>query len=93
MNANLDENLLNDNVTFVKQSGIGVDMFIHHVSLMLDIDLKEKIGMLFAVGKEPIDIYLNPSILEKYTKENLKDAIAALRKNGMDPKNVPLMAY
>ena len=49
--------------------------------------------MLLYLGKEPIDINLNPSVLEKYSKEKLTSVISALSSNGMDPKNVPLMAY
>ena len=60
---------------------------------MLDSELTEKINILLELGKEPIDIYLNPSVLEKYSKDNLKDVIESLKNNGMDPKNVPLMAY
>lgn len=93
LNANLDANLISSNVEFVKKVGIGIDMFIHHVALMVDSTLEEKINMLLKVGKEAIDIYLNPSILEKYSVEQLENAILNLRNNGMDPKNVPLMAY
>lgn len=93
LNANFDENLIKENVSFIKSVGIGLDVFVNHVALMVDVDLKEKVSMLLNVGKEPIDIYLNPSILEKYSKEKLENAIKVLRDNGMDPKNVPLMAY
>ncbi len=93
LNANLDEELIKKNVSYVKKSGIGVDIFINHASLMLDEHLEDKINALLSVGKEPIDVYLNPSILEKYTKDELTSAIDYLRNNGMDPKNVPLMAY
>lgn len=93
LNMNYDETLIKENVSLVKKAGIGLDIFVNHASLMVDEDLKEKIAMLLSVGKEPIDIYLNPSILEKYTKEKLEAAIKVLKENGMDPKNVPLMAY
>lgn len=93
LTANFDEELIRSNVSFIKQAGIGLDVFVSHASLMVDADLKEKISMLLNVGKEPIDIYLNPSILEKYSKAKLENAIKVLRDNGMDPKNVPLMAY
>ena len=91
--ANFDEELIRANVSFVKQVGIGLDVFVNHVALMVDDELKEKVSMLLNIGKEPIDIYLNPSILEKYSKGKLENAIKVLRDNGMDPKNVPLMAY
>ena len=85
----LDE--LKDN--FDKETNIDLDIFTDHVSLLYDKELTEKIQILLNIGKEPIDIYLNPSILVKYSTERLNNAIALLTSNGMDPKNVPLMAY
>lgn len=93
LNQHLNENLIKENIQCLKESGIGLDIFNNHVTLMVDEDLKEKIKTLLSVGKEPIDIYLNPSILEKYTLDKLTKSIEILRSNGMDPKNVPLMAY
>lgn len=93
LNANFNETLIRENVAFIKNAGIGLDIFVNHVSLMVDVELKDKVTTLLNVGKEPIDIYLNPSILEKYSKEKLENSIKVLRDNGMDPKNVPLMAY
>ncbi len=93
LNQHLNENLIKENIQCLKDSGIGLDIFNNHVTLMVDEDLKEKIKTLLSVGKEPIDIYLNPSILEKYTLDKLTKSIEILRSNGMDPKNVPLMAY
>ncbi len=93
LKANMDEDLIRSNVLFIRKSGIGVDIFVNHCSLLLDRDLQSKIKLLLAIGKEPIDIYLNPSILDKYSKEQLERAIETLKNNGMDPKNVPLMAY
>jgi hypothetical protein len=90
---NYDKNLIEKNINFVKSHNIAIDIFVNHVGLMVDPDLDSKINMLLSVGKEPIDIYLNPSILEKYSKDKLANAISSLRTNGMDPKNVPLMAY
>lgn len=93
LNANFNESLIRENVAFIKNVGIGLDIFVNHVSLMVDVELQDKVTTLLNVGKEPIDIYLNPSILEKYSKEKLENSIKVLRDNGMDPKNVPLMAY
>ncbi len=93
LNSNFNEELIRKNVSFVKEAGIATDIFNSHVSLMLDADLEEKISMLLKIGKEPIDVYLNPSVLEKYTRGKLENAISVLKENGMDPKNVPLMAY
>ena len=81
------------NVELIKDKNIDLDIFKDHVSLLYDKELTEKIQILLNIGKEPIDIYLNPSILVKYSTERLNNAIALLTSNGMDPKNVPLMAY
>ena len=90
---NFDANLIAKNISFVKKANVGVEIFVNHAELMLDAELEEKINLLLELGKEPIDVYLNPSVLEKYSKENLKEVIESLKSNGMDPKNVPLMAY
>ncbi len=91
--ANFNEELMEDNIRFVKNSNVGTEIFVNHAELLIDSELKEKVTMLLDLGKEPIDIYLNPSVLEKYSKEKLTSVISALSSNGMDPKNVPLMAY
>ena len=59
------------------------------------IDGQQRITALTAalLGKEVLDIYLAPSILTKYTYEQLGESIQSLRGSGMDPKEVPLMAY
>lgn len=90
---NFDEGLMEGNIQYIKNSDIGTEIFVNHANLMLDQELQAKVEALLQVGKEPIDIYLNPSVLEKYSKDSLDIAIASLRDNGMDPKNVPLMAY
>lgn len=90
---NYDEALIEENIKYIKNSDIGTEIFVNHASLMLDHELQSKVDALLQVGKEPIDIYLNPNVLEKYSKDSLDIAIANLRDNGMDPKNVPLMAY
>ncbi len=90
---NFDERLILNNINFVKESSVGTEIFVNHVELMLDNDLVDKINILLNLGKEPIDVYLNPNVLEKYSKDNLKSVIENLKNNGMDPKNVPLMAY
>ena len=88
-----DEELIAKNISYIKKVDIGTEIFVNHANLMLDEELQEKVDMLLSLGKEPIDIYLNPNILEKYTKDKLEVAITSLKDNGMDPKNVPLMAY
>ncbi len=90
---NFDARIMTDNIKYVKETNIGTEIFVNHVTLMLDNELSNKINLLLELGKEPIDIYLNPSVLEKYSNENLKEVIESLKSNGMDPKNVPLMAY
>ena len=90
---NFDKETMNKNVELIKDKNIDLDIFTDHVSLLYDKELTEKIQILLNIGKEPIDIYLNPSILVKYSTERLNNAIALLTSNGMDPKNVPLMAY
>jgi hypothetical protein len=93
LNDNFNKELIEKNINFIKNVGIATDIFVNHIGLMIDPDLKEKVEMLIKAGKEPIDIYLNPSVLEKYSKEKLANAIGSLKTNGMDPKSVPLMAY
>lgn len=90
---NFNEKLYEENIDYVKETNIGSEIFTNHVSLMYDFDLKTKVDMLLDLGKEPIDIYLNPSVLEKYSVDELNSVIENLKNNGMDPKNVPLMAY
>ncbi len=90
---NFDANRIAKNISFVKETNIGTEIFVNHAELMLDNELDAKVNTLLELGKEPIDIYLNPSVLEKYSKENLNEVIENLKNNGMDPKNVPLMAY
>lgn len=90
---NYNEKVLSENIDFVKNANIGTEIFVNHVELMFDEYLKDKVNVLLNLGKEPIDIYLNPSVLEKYNLKELNNVVESLKSNGMDPKNVPLMAY
>lgn len=90
---NYDKDIILKNANYIKNANIGLDIFVNHASLLLDYNLIDKIETLLALGKETIDIYLNPSVLEKYSIEELTNVIGELKANGMDPKNVPLMAY
>lgn len=90
---NFDEKLMKENLEYLKKKKLNYDILINHVSILYDKDLKEKIELLISAGKEMLDIYLNPSVLVKYTLEQLQKAISSLVANGMDPKDVPLMAY
>ena len=91
--ANFDKETVESNIDFMNDNGIDLDVFINHVSMMYDKELQSKIELLLSIGKESLDIYLNPSILVKYNYDELKNAISLLKGNGMDPKDVPLMAY
>ena len=90
---NFDENQIKENLEYLKAKRLNYDLLINHISILYDKELKEKIELLLSAGKEILDIYLNPSVLVKYTLEQLQKAISSLVANGMDPKDVPLMAY
>ena len=90
---NYNHDLMEKNLKLIKENKLNTDIFISHASLLYDQDLEEKIQYLFELGKEPIDIYLNPNILVKYDINKLKNNVEMLISNGMDPKSVPLMAY
>ena len=90
---NFDEKTMKENLEYLKNKKLNYDILINHVSILYDRDLKEKIELLISAGKEMLDIYLNPSVLVKYDLKQLQAAISSLVANGMDPKDVPLMAY
>ncbi len=91
--ANYNKNDLTKNVNFAKENDIDLDMFVDNVDLLYDKELEGKIQKLVEIGKEPIDIYLNPNILIKYDQDTLENVIDKLRDSGLDPKKVPLIAY
>ena len=91
--SNYNEKDLRNNVEFIKNQNIKLDLFIDKVELLYDKELKEKISRLLEVGKEAFDIYLNPNILTKYDIDGLLNTIDKLRNSGLDPKKVPLIAY
>ena len=91
--SNFDEQIVRDNIEFMKSKNISLDVFIHHIKMMYDKELRKKIELLLSVGKEAIDIYLNPNVLIKYSYEQLNRVISTIVANGMDPKEIPLMAY
>lgn len=90
---NFDEKEIKENIAFMKEKGLDMDIFINHASMMLDKELKDKVTLLLSIGKDKLDLYLNPSILIKYDLNTLKNVIAKIKENQMDPKDVPLMAY
>ena len=90
---NFDEETVRHNIAFIESNGLSADIFVHYIKMMYDKDLKRKFDLLLGVGKEPMDIYLNPGVLVKYSLEQLERVISVIRANGMDPKETPLMAY
>ena len=90
---NFDEQVVRNNIEFIKSKNISTDIFVHHIKMMYDQELRSKVEFLMNVGKESLDIYLNPSVLVKYTYDQLERIVSVIRANGMDPKEIPLMAY
>ena len=88
-----DEATIRENVALINELNINKDVFNDNVELFYDKELKDKIGILTSVGKMPQDIYLNPNVLVKYDLNGLESAIKTLHESGLEPKNVPLMAY
>lgn len=91
--ANFDEETLRKNIELIKKKGLGLDIFHSNIKLFYDLELAEKIEMLIKNGKEIMDIYLNPAVVIKYNKEELKNRILDIKANGLEPSEVPLMAY
>lgn len=90
---NFDEQTVRYNIELMNSKKIALDVFIHHVSIMYDKELRRKIELLLNIGKEAMDIYLNPNVLVKYSCDQLERVISVIAANGMDPKEIPLMAY
>lgn len=90
---NYDEATLVNNIKLIRELKINNDIFNDNVELFYDKELNNKLEMLKRVGKQPQDIYLNPNVLVKYNYNELESAIRVLNESGLDPRNVPLMAY
>lgn len=90
---NFDKDLVIKNIDFMKSTGFASDVYINHIDMMFDKELVDKVKLLLASGKEVLDIYLNPKVLVKCTLSELQKSIDTMKNNGMDPKEVPLMAY
>lgn len=90
---NYDEETIKNNAEYIKSLNISLDFFSDNIELLYDKEMKEKIEKLTSVGKLPQDIYLNPNILIKYDLNGLNNAIDLLSQSGLEPKNVPLIAY
>ena len=93
MLANFNEELFRNSVKSVEDLGISKDIFVDNIELLYDKELEGKLEKLTTVGKLPQDIYLNPNVLIKYSLTELDSAIKTLHESGLEPKNVPLMAY
>ncbi len=91
--ANYNERDLRNNVNYAKEKGIKLDLFVDNAELLYDKEFSSKVNKLIEVGKDAFDIYLNPNILIKYSKEDLDNTIDRLLNSGLDPKKVPLIAY
>lgn len=90
---NFDAEVVKENIRYIKEKELNTDIFHGNIQLMYDKDLKEKIELLLKAGKTANDIYLCSDILTKYDKDELTEAISNLKSNGLEPKEVPLMAY
>lgn len=90
---NFDKEVVAKNLDFMKENGFASDVYINHIDMMYDKELINKVQLLLSVGKEVLDIYLNPKVLVKYSMVELQEVIDTIRNSGMDPKEVPLMAY
>lgn len=91
--ANYDEETIKKNTEYIKSLKITLDFFADNVELLYDKEMSNKIEKLTSIGKMPQDIYLNPAVLTKYDLKGLNDAINLLNQSGLEPKNVPLIAY
>lgn len=88
-----DEQTIRDNIEFIESKNVSTDIFVHHIKMMYDKELRRKFEFLQNIGKETLDIYLNPGVLTKYTYDQLERITSVIRANGMDPKEIPLIAY
>ncbi len=90
---NYDSELISKNVEYINKLGINKGIFIDNIDFLYDAELKQKIDMLLNIGKDPMDIYLNPSVLIKYNLAELYNTINSLKESGLEPDKVPLMAF
>lgn len=90
---NFDKELVENNLNLIQAKGMASDVYVNHIAMMYDRELENKINLLVQIGKEIHDIYLNPQVLVKYDYKQLEERIQAIKGLGMDPKEVPFMAY
>ena len=88
-----DENVFKNNINTLKELGIDLDILTENPVLFYDQELKDKIDLLMNNGKETLDIYFNARVLIKYNYNELKEAINRIKEKGLEPREVPLMAY
>ena len=88
-----DENVFKNNINTLKELGIDLDILTENPVLFYDKELKDKIDLLMNNGKEALDIYFNARVLIKYNYNELKEAINRIKEKGLEPREVPLMAY
>lgn len=88
-----DENVFKNNINTLKELGIDLDILTENPVLFYDQELKDKIDLLMNNGKEALDIYFNARVLIKYNYNELKEAINRIKEKGLEPREVPLMAY
>lgn len=88
-----NEKVIRRNVLIFKNNDLSLDIFVDHIGLLYDKEFEAKVDRLIRIGKSPLDIYLNPTVLTKYDYKGLDKAIILLQNSGLDPKKVPLMAY
>ena len=88
-----DEGVFKNNIDTLKDLGIDLDILTDNPVLFNDPELKDKINLLISTGKEALDIYFNAKVLIKYNYSELEEAINKIKERGLEPKDVPLMAY
>ena len=88
-----DENVFKNNINTLKELGIDLDILTENPVLFYDQELKDKIDLLMNNGKETLDVYFNARVLIKYNYNELKEAINRIKEKGLEPRDVPLMAY
>lgn len=93
ISASFDKEIMKNNVEYAKTVNLELDIFADNVALLTDKEFISKMEKLFSLEKTSLDIYLNPSVLTKYSYNELVHSIELLAESGLDPKRVPLMAY
>ncbi|MBO5095894.1 MAG: hypothetical protein J6B98_03385 [Bacilli bacterium] len=88
-----DKDTMRNNVEYAKTVSLELEIFADNVRLLTDKEFIQKTEKLFGLEKTALDICLNPSVLTKYTYDELIRAIDLLKESGLDPRKVPLMAY